>query len=524
VLDGVVTPSLSTDAYLQFNASLTGNPCWTLGAGLEANVGVNVSFLSVNLLPYTSPTLNLYSTTVAQATNTCFAPVLNSITPNMALAMSPQITIALAGSNFAPDSIASFNGQQLSTTFVDANDLTAIASASDLTMAGVFPVTVTNPDNPGGTSAPVNFTVGNVTVSVSPMTAAVPVGKSQQFTATVQGSSNTGVFWSVNGSMGGNSTIGTISSVGLYTAPANVPSPAIVTVSATSQAEPSISASANVTVTTLSYTFTTIDDPSAAPYTEAFGINDTSQISGTYAVGTSIGNGVQYVGNGFLYSNGNFSTIDCPGSDTEVSGINEGGEIVGSCTGTSDSGTGFLYSNGTFTTIDDPIAAPGGTSPNGVNDSGQIVGSYIDSNGNDHGFMFSNGTFTTIDDPNGSDGTEAWGINDNGQIVGFYWDNNDTEHGFLYSDGHFTTIDDPNSTVGTEAYGINNSGQIVGSYTDSTSYDTGFLYSGGNFTTIGYPGAIYGTEAQGINSGGQIVGSYTDSNNNLNGFLATPSQ
>ena len=85
----------------------------------------------------------------------------------------------------------------------------------------------------------------NVTVTVSAATSSVAVGRTDQFTATVTGTSNTAVTWAV---MGGASN-GTISATGLYTAPATVPNPAMVTVMATSQANTSKSGSATVTVT-----------------------------------------------------------------------------------------------------------------------------------------------------------------------------------------------------------------------------------------------------------------------------------
>ena len=87
-----------------------------------------------------------------------------------------------------------------------------------------------------------------VGVSISPTGATLQVGHSQQFTATVSNTSNTAVTWLVNGTVGGDSTLGTISSTGLYTAPSSVPSPSSVTVTAQSVADTSKSASANVSV------------------------------------------------------------------------------------------------------------------------------------------------------------------------------------------------------------------------------------------------------------------------------------
>ena len=89
----------------------------------------------------------------------------------------------------------------------------------------------------------------SVTVAISPTSATVGAGAEQQFMATVTNATDTTVTWQVNGTAGGNSTVGTVSSTGLYTAPATVPSPATVAVAAVSQADTSVSASASVTIT-----------------------------------------------------------------------------------------------------------------------------------------------------------------------------------------------------------------------------------------------------------------------------------
>lgn len=89
----------------------------------------------------------------------------------------------------------------------------------------------------------------SIIVSVAPTSASVVVAKTQQFAATVSGTTNTAVTWQVNGVTGGDSTHGTISTSGLYTAPSAVPTPATVTVAAVAQADSTKSASAAVTVT-----------------------------------------------------------------------------------------------------------------------------------------------------------------------------------------------------------------------------------------------------------------------------------
>jgi hypothetical protein len=87
-----------------------------------------------------------------------------------------------------------------------------------------------------------------VTVSVSPNSATVRAGLSQPFTATVTGNSNASVTWQVNGVTGGASATGTVSSTGVYTAPATIPGANTVTVEAVSVADSSAAGQSAVTL------------------------------------------------------------------------------------------------------------------------------------------------------------------------------------------------------------------------------------------------------------------------------------
>jgi hypothetical protein len=78
----------------------------------------------------------------------------------------------------------------------------------------------------------------SVSVAISPSSASVQTGNTQQFSATVTGTSNTGVTWSAAG--------GTISSTGLFSAGATAGTYAVT---ATSAADKSKSAQASVTLT-----------------------------------------------------------------------------------------------------------------------------------------------------------------------------------------------------------------------------------------------------------------------------------
>jgi hypothetical protein len=122
----------------------------------------------------------------------------------------------------------------------------ALAGILGLTNCGGSSTTITVPPPP------------NVTVTVAPQLAAVAATtQTQQFTATVTGSTNTDVIWSVDTVENGNATVGTISAGGLYTPPAES---GMHTVTASSVANSIDSGSANVAVTDLPGVFTYHND------------------------------------------------------------------------------------------------------------------------------------------------------------------------------------------------------------------------------------------------------------------------
>src|SRR5713226_2248934 len=97
--------------------------------------------------------------------------------------------------------------------------------------------------------------LAQVSVTISPTLVTLATLATQQFTATVTGTTNTAVTWQVNGVAGGNSTVGLVTTTipgtageSLYLGPSSVPSPATVSVTAVSQADSTKSASATVTV------------------------------------------------------------------------------------------------------------------------------------------------------------------------------------------------------------------------------------------------------------------------------------
>ena len=105
----------------------------------------------------------------------------------------------------------------------------------------LFTVVVTNSVG-SATSNPSTLNVAagaGVAISVSPTSTTVAAGATQQFRAMVTGNSNSSVTWGVSGAGCSGAACGTIDSSGLYRAPAAIPSPATVTVTAASVADPS---------------------------------------------------------------------------------------------------------------------------------------------------------------------------------------------------------------------------------------------------------------------------------------------
>ena len=100
-----------------------------------------------------------------------------------------------------------------------------------------------------GSTAPKNAPPPpGITVSVTPTAANVRAGATQPFTATVTGTTNESVNWSVNGVIGGNATLGTITSNGVYSAPGALPNPNTIVIAAASAADATASASSDVTL------------------------------------------------------------------------------------------------------------------------------------------------------------------------------------------------------------------------------------------------------------------------------------
>ncbi len=194
-------------------------------------------------------------------------PGLSSLSPTTATAGSASFTLTVTGTNLCKACVVLWNGSPRPTTNVSSTSATAVISGTDLTTAATYSIVILNTLN-GTQSNSLPFTV-SVGIAISPSATLLLGGNSQQFSASVSGTTNTAVTWAASG--------GTVSSSGMYTAPS---SPGSYVVTATSMADNTKKASASVAVSV----------PVAvtvSPTSASLQIGGTQQFSATVTGGTN---------------------------------------------------------------------------------------------------------------------------------------------------------------------------------------------------------------------------------------------
>jgi hypothetical protein len=246
------TASLAPGATRAFAATVTG----TANAGVwwgvqEGASGGVITPAGVYTAPWTPGTYHVVTRSQADSTKTAVATVtVTAPAPAVSVAVSPTAASLAAGGTrtFAATVTGSTNtavtwsvqegamggsvtAAGLYTAPATAGTYHVVAkSVADATKIATATVTVTAP-------AP-----AAVTVAVSPTTASLATGGTRTFAATVTGSTNTSVTWSVQEGAAG----GSITAAGVYTAPTT---PGTYHVVAKSAADATKVAAATVTVT-----------------------------------------------------------------------------------------------------------------------------------------------------------------------------------------------------------------------------------------------------------------------------------
>jgi hypothetical protein len=259
------TATVTTAAHQQFVATVSGSASnsvtWSVtGSGCSgASCGV-ITSTGFYTAPSSAPTPAQVSVKVVSvADSSKYATATVTIVPPIVVKILPTSAELVTGVH-----------QQFSATVTGATNTAVVWSVAGtgctgsacgtITSAGLYsaPAAVPSPAEvtvtatsaaAGSISASATVTIiPPVVVKVSPLTAQVVTGGHQQFAATVTGTTNTGVTWSVAGAGCSGSACGTVSSSGLYTAPDAAPSPAQVSITALSDADGTKSASAAVTI------------------------------------------------------------------------------------------------------------------------------------------------------------------------------------------------------------------------------------------------------------------------------------
>jgi Big-like domain-containing protein len=254
--------ALSPGGKQQFTAVVTGNSNTAVNWEVNGTIGGSAQTGTISSTGmYTAPTavsqatkFNVTAVSAADPTKSASATV--TVNPAVGVAISP--TSAIVGVNATQQFSATVSGTTNTAVTWSVDGVNGgNATVGTINSSGLY----TAPSAPGAhtvtatsvadatKSATAAVTVKQmVSVAISPTTAALGVGTTQQFTATVTGTTNPGVTWSVDGVNGGNGSVGTITQNGLYTAPSSA---GAHTVTATSVADPTKSANASVSVLSL---------------------------------------------------------------------------------------------------------------------------------------------------------------------------------------------------------------------------------------------------------------------------------
>lgn len=211
--------------------------------------------------------------------------------------------------------------------------------------------------------------------------------------------------------------------------------------------------------------------PGDATSTYAEDINASTAICGFYVDSAD-------AAHGWFLVDGIYSSFDVPGAlGTEIFGINDAGDFVGSY---NPSGTGFLPFidlGGTVIPIDLGFQTSS-ASATAISSNGIVTGNYrVLGDPLTYGFTrAADGTLTTgIQEPDAqTSGTYCWGINSRGWIVGNYWTEFDGRAFLFKKPNQFITysIQNADSTYFT---GINDQGRITGYYVDDQGQAHGLI-------------------------------------------------
>ncbi|HTT21164.1 MAG TPA: Ig-like domain-containing protein [Candidatus Sulfotelmatobacter sp.] len=242
--------TLKPGAQQQFTAAVAGssnqNVIWAIdSAGMGNTTTGSITAAGLYTAPQLSGTHTITATSVADGTKSATATVtvqgsiaISPTSVGLSLGGTQQFTATVVGANnpVVTWSVDGVSGGNSSLGTIDAQGNYAAPSQS-----GTHTVAASVASLSQNATAAVTV----VSLSISPAATLVGPGATQQFNANLQGPSNSNAIWSVDGTAGGNTLVGTINASGLYTAPNSL---GPHTITAASSAFTSISSSSQVVV------------------------------------------------------------------------------------------------------------------------------------------------------------------------------------------------------------------------------------------------------------------------------------
>ena len=232
------TASLASGGTQQFTASVSGTSntavTWTASGGTVTSSGQYTA-------PSAAGTYKVTATSVADSSDSASAVVTVSKPIQVSISVSPTTASLASGGNQQFTAYVSGTSNTAVTWSATGGTITTGGLYVAPSAAGTYTVTaVSGADTTKSASSIVSVSAAQtISVSISPASLSMAQNGQQQFAATVSGSNDTAVAWSVT------KGTGTITQSGLYTAPQALETDIAV---ATSQADSSKSASATITV------------------------------------------------------------------------------------------------------------------------------------------------------------------------------------------------------------------------------------------------------------------------------------
>jgi len=253
--------SLKPSQTQAFTATVANTTNTAVTWSLSAAVG-SISAAGLYTAPATittAQTVTVTATSVANPAVSAHATV--SLTPAVSVTLTP-LSVSLTPSQTQAFTAMVANTTNTAVTWSLSAAVGSISTAglytapASITTAQTVTVTATSVANPVVSAHATVSLTPIVNVTLNPTSVTLTPGQTQAFTATVANTANTAVTWSLS------AAVGSISAAGLYTAPAIITTAQTVNVTATSVANPAVSAYAivqlNPSIATLNISSTSI--------------------------------------------------------------------------------------------------------------------------------------------------------------------------------------------------------------------------------------------------------------------------